>query len=294
MGTGNKQVRNDQMDELLKGTFTTRDEYVKDGARLLSAVKATHRARDNTLGSGGQLIEGFMADSVQANGMAATAGVWTILNVGIADWWATFHGGPYGIFGGNAALYINDAAWQEAGTYNLFVWKWVLLGGVASSQTLESKYDTNLNQRSWRLWFDSTGPAFSFTANAGGGAGGDVTVASTHAVQAFVWYFVAGFFAPPSLMRIFVGRYGASQLTIDDLAVGVPASVLDTDAPLTLGSSWANFGTLTQLDPLAGYLGVGSLRFNVPEGPGAGNPTPSAYASRLFHLTRWFYPDPGS
>jgi hypothetical protein len=281
------QIRNDQMEGLLGGAFTTRKEFVQDGARLLSAVKATHRANDGGVWGGGQLVEGFMADSVQANGMAATAGVWTTLNLGIAGWLSTNRGGPYAMFT-NSALYIPDAAWQESGSANLFVWKWVLTGSTASSQTIESKYDTNGNQCSWRLWLNSAGPAFSFTANAGGAPGGDVVVASSHAVVTSKWYFVAAFFLWSTLMRIFVAQSTDDVLRITNLSIGVPASLFNSSAPLTIGSSWNNAGALTQLNPWGGYIGVGNLRFNTPSGASP-YAAPTAYATRLFQMTKWFY-----
>lgn len=290
MPTGNKQIRNDQMEELLKGTFVTRKEFMRDGARMLSAVFAMNRALDGTIHAGGQLVEGFMADSVQANGMAATASIWTQLNLNILSWSATNNGGPFLTFGGTSALYIADAAWQEATTRNMFVWKWVKLAATGSSQTIESKYDTNGNQCSWRLWYDSTGPAFTFTTNAGGGAGADVSVASTHTVGTADWYFVAGYIGQTAgLMRILVGTANEQELTETNLALGVPGNLFNTTAPLTLGTSWNNAGALTVLDPLIGYLGIGHLRFNTPYGTAPSYPGPTGCAARLFQLSRWFY-----
>jgi hypothetical protein len=279
MPQGQRQQRNPELVRNLTADFLTNERFFLDGARLLSAVLATCGP------VGGQLVEGFMADSVEANGTASTAapGVWTVQNIVTADWLATAYGGPYLSFT-NASLYMSDATWQEAGTYNFFVWKWVNTGTLASSQTVQSKYQTVGNQCSWRLWLDSAGPTFSFTTNPIGAAAADVTVSSTKTLAADEWFFVAGFFVASTLMRIFVGRSDDTDLTVDDLAVGVPAGVFNTTAPFTIGSSWTNFGILSNLDPWSGFIGVGHTRFNAL--PAA---SITAYARRLFGMTKEFY-----
>lgn len=283
METGTTQRRNAQQRSGLDDAFLRNRDHFASGARLGAVALMNHRADDGVQGAGGNLIEGFLADSKQAHGEAAAASVWTGPAVSLANWAATNYGGPYLILGGQAALYIADAAWQEAGAYEVFLYKWVYTTTLLANQTVESKYDTNGNQCSWRLRFDSAAGVFSWTTNAGGAPGADVTLASTVAVSAGTWYFVAGYYSPSNLMEIAVASSIDNALTIDQLAVGVPANVFNTSAPLTIGTSWNNFGALTMLAPWQGRIGVGNLRFNTPAG------SIDAHMARLFKESQWFY-----
>jgi len=270
------QIRNSENEALLAGTFTTRNEFMQDGARLVSAVLATNRQM------GGQLVEGWLADSRQAHGEASP--VWTTANISAADYGAASlpdeYGGPYVSLDGSSEYYsIADAAWQEAGTSQIFTWRWVLITSLAADQTIIGKWDaTGGNWRSWKLWYSTTAGAFRFTTNATGLVAADVHVTSTYAEAISTWYFVGGFFKASTQMSVYVGAATDATLTVDDLLVGVSASVFDGGAALTMGAS----GDPTHY--LGGRIGVGNTRFVT----GAATYI-DAYAARLFHLTRQFY-----
>jgi hypothetical protein len=266
------QIRNDQMEALLGGTFTTRDEFMGDGARLLSAVQATHRE------GGGMLVEGWMADSIFSFGHAAQAGHWTSAGVAQGDYFATADGGPYAdLDGATEYLWIADAPWQEAVTLPIFTWRWVWLNSLASSQCIVAKWLTSTANRSWKLWYNSAAGAFEFVTNTTGAAAQDVPVTSTYAEAIDTWYFVGAYWLASTIQSIYVGAADDAVLTPTDLVAGVSASVFNGTAPLTQGANGnpANY--------LNGKLGVGHTRFNVPQANVDG------YAARLFQLTNIFY-----
>lgn len=274
-----EQIRNDEMIELLKPDFVTRDEFYRDGSRLSSAILATHRAFDGTQGAGGNLIEGWLADSRQVHG-AGSSTVWTENNIAFANYATTTNGGPYvALDGVNQFFSIADAAWQEAGSEEIFTWRWVYSTDYTVNQTITAKFDRNLNQRSWRLWFSAGANRFFWTTNAGGAAGGDLNLsAATYgAPSTNTWYFVAGYYEAATLMRIWVGAATDDVLIYDSTVAFVPVAVLNTTAHLTCGAEW------TPISYWKGRIGIGHTRFNVPSA------NINAYATRLFHLTRWFY-----
>ncbi len=263
--------RNDELIGRNAGDLLLRREFYEDSARLLSAVLATHRD------GGGMLVEGWMGDSTQAFGRA-TGSVWTGTNIGPEDYFATANGGPYvDLDGSSEYFYIPDATWQEAGTVSIFTWRWCRTTTLASNQTIIAKWNTaSGNNRSWKLWY-SAGNGFRFTTNATGAAAADVHVTSSYTAAVDAWYFVAGYWKASTLLRIFVGAATDTSLTITSNFVGVSGSVFNGTAALTM---WASDGPA---DYWSGYGGVGHTRFNVP------STSVDAYATRLFHLTRWFY-----
>jgi len=271
--------RNNELIGRNVGDLLTRKEFYSDGARLASAILATHRAFDGTQGAGGNLIEGWLADSRQVFGTGCVS-VWTENNMAFSNYEATTNGGPYATFDGtNEYLSIADAAWQEAGTEEIFTWRWCYSGDLGANGAIIAKHNTALNNRSWLLHYDNATNRFRWITNAGGGALGDVALAANifGAPAINTWYFVAGYFQASTLMRIWVGRSIDDTLTLDSLAVGVPASVFNGNAALTVGAT----GTPGQY--WKGNIGIGHTRFNVPA------TNINAYATRLFHLTRWFY-----
>lgn len=284
--TGNKQLRNDQMESLLAGSFVTRKEYMSDGARLLSAVLATHRAWDGSQGAGGTLLWGFMGDSTQNFGRSATT-LWTLANISNACFHATPYGGPFVTLNSGSAqvLYVPDVAYREPGTTPFLVWHWCKMDSLAADEAVVSMYETQANNCSFRLWLDSGTPALSWTCNATGNVINDVTLPSSYAPATDTWYFVAGYFYASMLMRIYVGAATDVALTVDSLAVGVPAGIFDGLAFVTLGCSWI----ATNPQYFSGDIGVGHGRVNVPAGTAAAYPEIDGHVSRLFHLTRWFY-----
>jgi hypothetical protein len=258
------------METLLGGTFTTRDEFTLDGARLLSAVLAMHRE------GGGRLIEGWMADSRQAHGEAA--GAWVNPNIASGDYRATANGGPLvNLDGATQYFIITDAGWQEADTLPIFAWRWVSLASLASDQCILAKWVTTTANRSWKLWYNSAAGAFEFVTNVTGAAAQDVPVTSIYAEAIDTWYFVGGYWLASTIQTVYVGAADDAVLTPTDLVAGVSASVFDGTAPLTQGANGnpANY--------LNGRLGVGHTRFNVPQAGVDG------YAARLFQMTRAFY-----
>lgn len=287
MPTGSKQVRNQEMESLLEPHFVKREEFYGDGARMLSAVLASHRAYDGNQGAGGALIWGWMGDSVQCWGRGSTS-QWTEGNVSNADYFATDYGGPYVDFDGSTEqIGIADAAWQETGTEEYFVWMWCNPASVAATMTICAKYDINANNCSWRLILDPTTPSFRFVVNATGNAVNDVVVTSTLTAVVDTWYFVAGYFLPSTLLRAFVGAATDATLTIDSNVAAIPASLFNGSAPLAIGTS--HNAPPTMLNGWNGNIGIGHGRANVPAGTATAYPEINGHATRLFHQTRFFY-----
>jgi len=115
----------------------------------------------------------------------------------------------------------------------------------------------------------------------GAAAGLVKLVWSTYPDSPDVWYFVAGYFVPGALMRIFVGASTDSALTIDSNVVAIPASIQNSAANFTIGAAWNAPGAVTfQWD---GYIGIIGGRCNVPSAAING------HVSRLFHLTKALY-----
>jgi hypothetical protein len=266
------QVRNTEQVRILTGDFLTNQRFFWDGARLLSAVFATHAA------GGGNLIYGWMADSLQNHGDGYLT-AWTGTNIASGDYAATDYGGPYvNLNGTTEYLSIADAAWQETTIWGFLVWHWVYANTlIGSDRVIAAKYNTAANQ-SWRLYWNNAAGAFRLSTSAGGAA--DTEVTSTYAESTGEWYFVAGYFEPNTLMRVYVGTPDDPDLTIDSLAVGVPASVFDGNAALSIGCSYAAGVAGSFWD---GYIGIGSQRANVPSA------SIDAYVRRLFGLTKEIY-----
>lgn len=275
MPQGQKQQRNPELVRNLTTDFLTNERFFLDGARLLSATLATHAA------GGGQLTYSWLADSSQNYGIGA-ATAWTQLNVTPADYFATAYGGPYVDLNGlSEALYIPDAMWQEAVTEELFIWHWCNPANFAATISIASKYDTNGNNCSWRLIYDNATGNFQFVVNGTGNPVNDVAVGVTYTETASVWYFVAGYFESATQIRAWVGKATDSALSSNSVVVGIPASVSNGTAPLAIGTSFNNAPIL--LNGWSGYIGIGSMRFNVPA------TDIDAYASRLFAMTQQLY-----
>lgn len=219
-----------------------------------------------------------MADSRQNYGTGATT-LWTETNITAADYFATTYGGPYvNLDGATEYLSIADAAWQEGGADELFVWHWVNGQTLAGAdRVICSKYNTAVNQ-SWRLYWNNAAGAFRFSTSAVGNA--DTEVTSTYAETTGTWYFVAGYFQPGTLMRICVGAATDTDLTIDSLAAGIPANLFNGNAALAIGCSYAAGVAASWWN---GFIGVGGAQFNVPA------TNINAYARRLFGLTQKIY-----
>ena len=187
---------------------------------------------------GGKLRWTFSGHSTQIGGSAIGGAVWTENNIDDSNYaCALTGGGPYiALDGGNEYLSSADAAWQETGVEEFLVFGWCYLTSLANNGIIAAKYDSDANTRSWRLSYDTGTRNFMFLCNATGLVANDVTVISTYAtVVVDTWYFVAGYFQPSTLMRIYVGANDDTATVVDSLAVGVPASLFNGAALLTIG-----------------------------------------------------------
>jgi hypothetical protein len=188
-------------------------------------------------------------------------------------------GGPYvRLNGTDEYLTIADAAWQETGAEEFLVWGWcypVTLSGA--DYTIAAKWDGPADDRSWTLRWQNAAGAFQFITNDTGLVGDNVTVSSTYAETTEEWHFVAGYYEANSLMRIYVGQDTDAALTVDSLAVGIPASLFNGAADLTIGAS----GTPNQY--WVGDVGIVQGRANVPAGD------IDEHVNMLFQSTLPFY-----
>ena len=234
---------------------------------------------------GGQLLWTMPAQGRMNYGHGGTA--WSDINIDATNYYSVIPaaaneyagGGPYvTLNGADERLAIADASWQEAGTTSLFVWQWVWASSLSASMAIAAKWSTATDNRSWMLYCRLPVPAFQFMTNATGLAADNVGLFNSHAVTTDTWYFVAAYILPGTRQAIYVAADQDTEVTIDELAVGVPASLYDTTAGLTLGST----GTVDQY--WEGRMGIGAGWLNVP------NASADDYAQHLFCETRWAYP----
>lgn len=252
------QWRNEQMEQNLD-TFLRGNAFQEDGARLADAFKWHNRD------GGGLLLWSFDAQGRRNLGDGVMD--WAPNNIIPADYSPDSirrnNGGPLVEFTASAANeYYNivDAPWQESLTEEFLVWSWCLPSTLAADMAIAAKYDTAANQCSWWLGYDLSAGAFAFTANAGGNPANDVQVASTHAVVAGTPYYVAAYIEPGASMKIVVGAAAEGALVRDELTVGVPAGLFDTNADLTIGA------TDVQDKWFDGGIGITMGRVNVQPG----------------------------
>jgi len=243
-----------------------------DGWTLNAALSA-HRF------GGGVMMWQFDGQSRQVLGQSDPDN-WARTNMDDSNWAAATFGGPYAIFNGtDEYLYHGNQSWQETGAEEFFVWSWCYATSVANAMTIAAKFDTaGGNWRSWRLWYQQGVTEFTFSVSATGLAGSAVDCASTYgAPSTSTWYFVAGYFQPSTLLRIYVGANTDTTLTIDSVVAAVPANTYNGGADLTIGA---------QGNPSvywAGRIGQVALRANVPVA------YIDEHANMLFHMTRDFY-----
>ena len=77
-------------------------------------------------GSGHVLQCGWLANSLQVFGQAATVNVWTGTGITIANYGAMSGGGAFiALNGSDEYLTLADAGWNEVATYKLVAWWWV-------------------------------------------------------------------------------------------------------------------------------------------------------------------------
>jgi len=273
------QKRNPDAVGLLSADLLSADEFNYSGIHILTIARSMHRD------GGGRLMLGWLGD----NGMLYTPGGSVVMNeisVADANYAATINGGPYvALDGANDFLILNDAAWQEPGANTFLVWTWFRFSAVmANFQICVGKYDGGVNC-SWMLYWHNVSQLFAFLTNQTGNFANNVIVQTTHTVAPNTWYFAAGYFQPSTLMRIYVGEPNDAALTIDSLAVGIPASCFNGVADLCIGGVW--FGGIWPAGWPGwfwnGRLGLIHARTNVPAA------TVDSYVTRAFHLTRRLY-----
>ena len=265
-----KQKRNAELIANLKPDFTTRGEFYHAPARLNDALYWPTRFaggfRKFTWQATNSSIETSSSDQNLTN-----------VNTAADDFGATDHGAPWiDLDGATEYVWHADAFWQEVFGYSFFIWTWVQPSAVVATYNIVSKYEAATDERSWFL--AHTGAGYRWTCNATGVVGGNVNLVSTYGASvAGTWYFVAAYFQPSTLMRIFVGNPTDTSLTIDSLGVGVPASCVNLTAPFVIGAD-GDFGNFWP----------GKIS-NI----GAWGNMPATYidfhALTLFHNTRWFY-----
>ena len=258
-----------------------RELYAQSGARLQGALIG------DTRWGGGRLLYAMDCRSRQNYGTGYNT-AWSDINMDASNYYAVTPtealeyrgGGPYVTMNGtDEGLSIADASWQEAGAEELLVWGWVHPTSIAADMTMAAKWDTTGDQRSWQVWWSQASAVFTFQTNVSGLVGANVTLASTYATVAIdEWYFVAAYFEPSTRMQLYVAHNEDEEVTVDELAVGVPASLFNAGTGLTLGTT----GTPDQ--HWAGKVGVQAGWLNVPSA------NLDTYVALLFHETAWAYP----
>jgi hypothetical protein len=153
----------------------------------------------------------------------------------------TNQGGPYRDFdGGTNAMLIFDSGvpedqWQEPTSNTFLLWAWVNADVLATTnRTVLAKWEASRKYQ-YILYWDVTVGAFRFVIS---GNGTNATVVdSSIAESTGTWYFVAGFYNPSTLLRIYVAPATASALTINSNTTSIPASIKDSTSPLEFGQS---------------------------------------------------------
>lgn len=250
------QQRNQQMVDLLTPDFITRREYYLSGARLQEALYMP------TPHGGGRRRWAWDACSGEILSCFTGLTLLTETNISNADYEVTRYGAPCVSLDGATEYYaIADSAWQEGGAENFFVWGWFRFDAFAGAMGLISKVDTGSDLRSWMLYYTGAAGSFSWLVNSTGLAAANVIVSSSVAEVVDTWYFIAGFYQPSTLIRIFVGAASDMSLTVDSNAVGIPASLFNGAAPFGIGC-YHNVGAATAL--LDGYVSQNAGWGNTP------------------------------
>jgi hypothetical protein len=222
---------------------------------------------------GGAVIATFDAQSQYCDGEAS----WSHNNVDAGNYNATPQGGPYiDLNGSDEYLSRSDDNWNRIGAFNLLCCS--VVRGLAASGTdvITGKYDTVGNERCWLLRLNSGGN-LDFGVSADGTA--ETFVVSSYTWATGEWTFVAGFFEPSALLRIYVAQMTDTNLTIDDVTASVPASCYNANVSslVTVGAQ-SNEGNYWQ-----GSAGPMVTRANVPSSE------INMYVAGLFDLVRWSY-----
>lgn len=209
----------------------------------------------------------------------AGAQLMTETNIDNTDYGITTYGAPCVSLDGATEYYtIADSAWQEPGAGNFFVSCWARFDTFAAEMGIISKFDTGSDLRSWMLNYDGT--AFAWYVNSTGLVGANISVTSSVAEAVDTWYYIAGFYQPSTLIRIFVGAASDTSLTVNSNTTSVPASLFNGAAPFAIG---CRYDTGAATFPLDGYVSQASAWGNVA----AANV--NNFADRIFQLSRRFF-----
>jgi hypothetical protein len=192
----------------------------------------------------------------------------------------TNQGGPYRDFdGGTNAMLIFDSGvpedqWQEPTGNTFLLWAWVNADVLATTnRTVLAKWEAS-GKYQYILYWDVTVGAFRFVIS---GNGTNTTVVdSSIAESTGVWYFIAGFYNPSTLLRIYVAPATASALTINSNTTSIPASIKDSTSPL-------EFGQFAGGSFWDGKIGVCAAWRGMPAA------SVDDYVELLFNKTKQFY-----
>lgn len=188
-------------------------------------------------GGGAVLMLGWLGNSREVHGQAATAGVWTEAGITIANYGVYRYGGPFIMLNGSDEyLTLADAGWNEVGAYNLMAWWWVYTGGGGSDRAIIGK-TKGTTEQSWLMYQDAV-LGWCFYVNGTGADADKKLVSSNHALTASRWTFVGVFYKPSTSIRIYIGEAAYdTTLTVDENTTSIPASLFNGTADLRLGAT---------------------------------------------------------
>ncbi len=242
---------------------------------LLSATLLPNRC------GGGRLRWAWLAQGPQ-NWGAASLAEWTETHIADADYATTPNGAPYvTLDGANDYLSFTDPySWVALGSEEFLVWAWIYLSTVGADRYAVSRWDVGGNQRSYRLVYNHASTAFMFSTSSDGMAGTVVNATSAYAEAVDTWYFLAGYFQPSTIQRIYVGAVTDDALTATDTAGAPPASIFDGTAITAIG---AGFNSAAAAYFWPGRISIAAQRANVP----AADIT--NLVTRIWQITKRYY-----
>lgn len=227
------QKRNPELVELLSADFPRRGEPSYAWGNALSAFMLIHGLRGLWPWTGHN--ENGAVRDVSGNALTLTRNGAASLQVsGIApNVLFTSATNDYYTINDAAVLdLIGNEAYIEAARNGMTMGGWFLnTKSPGASMGVMSKWNTGRNQRSYFLdLLDVAGSKYyRFQVSTDGAAAVGVTHTTT-AIPTGSWYFVAGRFMPGKELAIYVNTVKVA------LAVGVPATIYNSTAPLIVGA----------------------------------------------------------
>jgi len=213
-----------------------------------------------------------------------------LTEVGItdADYAAAANGGPYVTIDSTGKhLTAPDASWQEPGANTFLVWAWCYKHGEPGAVRLPilSKYDTGVAaDRAWYLDMNGADPLYATLGVYNAALASLITITSTRLIPADAWAFVAGYFQPSMLMRVYAGLAVEVAVTINSLTSNVPASIQNGAAPFAVGARHAS-GVVDTTNHFFGRIGMFKGVCNVPA------TCVDEHVARVFRSMRHYYAD---